>query len=60
MNHNHEGLALLLLQDFTEFERGKKAYKKRWTCEERRIYELVDTDRQIKDGRAWLAFEGEK
>jgi len=24
MNHNHEGLALLVLQDFTEFERGKK------------------------------------
>lgn len=45
MNHNHEGLALLLLQDFTEFERGKKAYKKRWTCEERRIYELMDTAR---------------
>jgi hypothetical protein len=45
MNHNHEGLALLLLQDFTEFERGKKTYKKRWTCEERRIYELMDTAR---------------
>jgi hypothetical protein len=48
MNHNYEGLALLLLQDFTEFERGKKAYKKRWTCEERRIYELMDTDRADK------------
>jgi hypothetical protein len=29
MNHNHEGLALLLLQDFPELLRGEKKHTRR-------------------------------